>query len=119
MFKTLKAGALALALGLGALASAASVAQAAPAAAAAGPTIKIDNFVFGPEALTVSVGTTVTWINEDDIPHTVVANDKQTFKSKVMDTDERFSFTFTKPGEYGYFCSLHPHMVGKVIVKAD
>ena len=119
MFKTLKAGALAFALGLGALASAASVAQAAPAAAAAGPTIKIDNFVFGPEALTVSVGTTVTWINEDDIPHTVVANDKQTFKSKVMDTDERFSFTFTKPGEYGYFCSLHPHMVGKVIVKAD
>ena len=118
MFKTLKAGALALALGLGALASAASVAQAAPAAAAAGPTIKIDNFVFGPEALTVSVGTTVTWINQDDIPHTVVANDK-TFKSKVMDTDERFSFTFTKPGEYGYFCSLHPHMVGKVIVKAD
>ena len=118
MFKTLKAGALALALGLGALASAASVAQAAPAAAAAGPTIKIDNFVFGPEALTVSVGTTVTWINQDDIPHTVVANDKS-FKSKVMDTDERFSFTFTKPGEYGYFCSLHPHMVGKVIVKAD
>ena len=70
-----------------------------------------------PEALTVAVGTTVTWINQDDIPHTVVANDK-TFRSKVLDSDERFSFTFTKPGEYGYFCSLHPHMTGKVIVKA-
>jgi plastocyanin len=119
MSKTLKAGALALALCLGA---AGSVALSGPAASAvaqpAGPTVKIDNFVFGPEALTVSVGTTVTWINQDDIPHTVVANDKQTFKSKVLDTDERFSFTFTKAGEYGYFCSLHPHMVGKVIVKA-
>jgi plastocyanin len=122
MSKTLKAGALALALCLGAAASiAVSVpARSAPATAPApaGPTVRIENFVFGPEALTVAVGTTVTWINQDDIPHTVVANDKHTFKSKVMDTDERFSFTFTRPGEYGYFCSLHPHMVGKVIVKA-
>jgi plastocyanin len=110
-------GALALALSFSALAGVAFAAQASPAAVPAGPTIRIDNFVFGPEALTVSVGTTVTWINQDDIPHTVVADDKG-FKSKVMDTDERFSFTFTKPGEYGYFCSLHPHMVGKVIVKA-
>jgi plastocyanin len=117
MFNTLKAGALALALGLTALSGSAIAAQAPAAAAAAGSTIKIDNFVFGPQALTVTVGTTVTWINQDDIPHTVVADDK-TFKSKVLDTDERFSFTFTKPGEYGYFCSLHPHMVGKVIVKA-
>ena len=93
----------------------APAAKAAPAPA--GPTVKIDNFVFGPETLTVAVGTTVTWINQDDIPHTVVADDKS-FKSKVMDSDESFSFTFTKPGEYGYFCSLHPHMVGKVIVKA-
>ena len=116
MLKILQAGALALALGLTvAAAGAATTASAAPAAA--GPTVKIDNFVFGPEALTVSVGTTVTWINQDDIPHTVVANDKS-FKSKVLDSDERFSFTFTKPGEYGYFCSLHPHMTGKVIVKA-
>jgi plastocyanin len=117
MFNTLKAGALALALGLTALSGSAIAAQAPAAAAAAGSTIKIDNFVFGPQALTVTVGTTVTWINQDDIPHTVVADDK-TFKSKVLDTDERFSFTFTTPGEYGYFCSLHPHMVGKVIVKA-
>jgi plastocyanin len=117
MPKTLKAGAFALALCLGVAGSAAVSGPAASAAAPAGPTVKIDNFVFGPEALTVSVGTTVTWINQDDIPHTVVASDKS-FKSKVLDSDERFSFTFTKPGEFGYFCSLHPHMVGKVIVKA-
>ena len=118
MLKNLQAGACALVLGLMAVSQPAMAAQPAPAAAApAGATVKIDNFVFGPEALTVSVGTTVTWINQDDIPHTVVANDKS-FKSKVLDSDERFSFTFTRPGEYGYFCSLHPHMTGKVIVKA-
>ena len=115
MFKTLKAGALALTLSLGVVAAAVS-GPAAYAADAAGPTVAIDNFVFGPAALTVTVGTTVTWINRDDIPHNVVATDKS-FKSKVLDTDERYSFTFTKPGEYGYFCGLHPHMMGKVIVK--
>ena len=67
--------------------------------------------------LTVPVGTTVTWVNNDDIPHAVVADDK-TFRSKVLDTDQRFAFTFTRPGEYGYFCSLHPHMTGKIVVKA-
>jgi len=116
MLKTLRTGALALALSLGAVAGLV-VSRPAISAAAAGPTVKIDNFVFGPAALTVPVGTTVTWINQDDIPHTVVASDRS-FKSKVLDSDERFSFTFTKPGEFGYFCSLHPHMVGKVIVKA-
>ena len=90
----------------------------ASAPTAAGPTVKIDNFVFGPATLTVKVGTTVTWVNNDDIPHTVVANDHVTFKSKVLDTDQSFSFTFTKPGEYPYFCSLHPHMTGKVVVQA-
>jgi len=114
----LKAGALVLALSLG-FAPTALLPVLASAAAPAPVTVRIDNFVFGPETLTVTVGTTVTWINQDDIPHTVVASDKQTFRSKAMDTDERFSFTFTKPGEYGYFCSLHPHMTGKVIVKAS
>ena len=116
---TLRAGALALVLAVSTLGvvTLATVPAEAAATAAAGPTVKIDNFVFGPGALTVTPGTTVTWINQDDIPHTVVASDKS-FKSKVLDTDERFSFTFTKPGEYGYFCSLHPHMTGKVIVKA-
>jgi plastocyanin len=78
--------------------------------------VKIDNFVFGPAAITVPVGTTVTWINRDDIPHTVASTDK-VFKSKVLDTDETFSFTFTKPGEYPYFCSIHPKMTGKVVVQ--
>jgi plastocyanin len=78
--------------------------------------VKIDNFSFGPTAITVSVGTTVTWINRDDIPHTVVSTEK-VFKSKVLDTDEKFSYTFTKPGEYPYFCSIHPKMTGKVVVQ--
>jgi plastocyanin len=78
--------------------------------------VKIDNFSFGPAAITVAVGTTVTWINRDDIPHTVVSTEK-VFKSKVLDTDEKFSYTFTKPGEYPYFCSIHPKMTGKVVVQ--
>jgi plastocyanin len=80
--------------------------------------VKIDNFSFGPVTLTVPVGTTVTWINHDDIPHTVVStDDSKTFKSKVLDTDEKFSFTFGKTGTYPYFCSIHPKMAGKVIVQ--
>ncbi len=78
--------------------------------------VKIDNFSFGPAAITVPVGTTVAWTNRDDIPHTVVSDDK-VFKSKVLDTDEKFSYTFTKPGTYPYFCSVHPKMTGKVIVQ--
>jgi plastocyanin len=80
--------------------------------------VKIDNFSFGPVELTVPVGTTVTWTNRDDIPHTVVStDDPKTFKSKVLDTDEKFSFTFSKAGTYPYFCSIHPKMTGKVIVQ--
>jgi plastocyanin len=80
--------------------------------------VKIDNFSFGPAALTIPAGTTVTWTNRDDIPHTVVSTDEpKLFKSKVLDTDEKFSFTFTKPGTYAYFCSIHPKMTGKVIVE--
>jgi amicyanin len=91
--------------------------KATPAAATpAAMEVKIDNFKFGPEALTVPVGTTVTWTNRDDIPHTVVSTDG-VFKSKVLDTDEKFSFTFTKAGTYDYFCSVHPKMTGKVIVQ--
>ena len=78
--------------------------------------VKIDNFSFGPETLKVSVGTTVTWTNRDDIPHTVVSTDG-VFKSKVRDTDEQFSYTFTKPGTYPYYCSVHPKMTGTVVVK--
>jgi plastocyanin len=78
--------------------------------------VKIDNFSFGPGTLTVPVGTTVTWTNRDDIPHTAVSTEG-VFKSKVMDTDEKFSFTFSKPGNYPYFCSIHPKMTGKVVVQ--
>ena len=78
--------------------------------------VKIDNFSFGPQTLTVPIGATVTWTNRDDIPHTVVSTDG-VFKSKVRDTDESFSFTFTKAGTYPYFCSVHPKMTGEVVVK--
>jgi plastocyanin len=78
--------------------------------------VKIDNFSFTPASITVAAGTTITWTNRDDIPHTVVADDKA-FKSKVMDTDEKFSYTFGKAGTYPYFCSVHPKMTGKVIVQ--
>ena len=78
--------------------------------------VTVDNFSFGPETLKVSVGTTVTWTNRDDIPHTVVSTDG-VFKSKVRDTDEKFSFTFTKAGTYPYYCSVHPKMTGKVVVQ--
>jgi len=89
----------------------------APTAKAEPAMVKIDNFIFSPATLTIAPGTTVTWTNDDDIPHTVTAKDKA-FRSKPLDTGDRFSFTFATPGEYAYFCSLHPHMVGKVIVKA-
>ena len=79
---------------------------------AANVAVKIDNFVFGPQAITVPVGTTVTWTNSDDIPHTAVSTDG-VFKSKVMDTDEKFSYTFTKAGTYSYYCSVHPKMTGQ------
>jgi plastocyanin len=78
--------------------------------------VKIDNFSFGPTALTVPVGTTVTWTNRDDIPHTVVSTDG-VFKSKALDTDDKFSFVFSKPGTYSYFCSIHPKMTGQVVVQ--
>ncbi|HKR94479.1 MAG TPA: cupredoxin family copper-binding protein, partial [Candidatus Angelobacter sp.] len=77
--------------------------------------VKIDNFVFAPNPVTVPAGTTIRWTNRDDIPHNVVAEDKS-FKSKVMDTDESFTYTFSKPGTYNYFCSIHPRMTGKVVV---
>ena len=80
-------------------------------------TVKIDNFTFDPPRLTVKAGTTVTWYNEDDIPHTVAATGKL-FRSKALDTEGKFSFTFTTPGSYEYFCSLHPHMTGVIVVEA-
>src|SRR6266851_7769117 len=96
-----------------------SAASPGSSAKAPQPTIaevKVDNFSFGPASLTVAVGTTVTWTNRDDIPHTVVSTDK-VFKSKVLDTDEKFSYTFNQQGTYAYFCSIHPKMTGQVVVQ--
>ena len=89
--------------------------RAAPPPSAA--VVQIDNFTFKAPVTTVKVGTTVTWTNGDDIPHTVVSKDG-VFKSKVLDTGDRFSFTFAKAGQFGYYCSLHPHMTGTIVVKA-
>jgi plastocyanin len=81
-----------------------------------GTKITIDNFSFTPAEVTVPVGATVTWVNHDDVPHTVVSNDKK-FKSKALDTDDTFSFTFSQAGTYEYYCSVHPKMTAKVTVK--
>jgi plastocyanin len=78
--------------------------------------VTIDNFSFVPKTLTVPVGTTVTWTNHDDVPHTVVSTKKR-FASPALDTDERFSYRFTAPGTYPYYCSVHPMMTGTVVVK--
>jgi plastocyanin len=78
--------------------------------------IQIENFTFNPAEVTIEPGTTVTWKNADDIPHSVVENDTK-FRSKPLDTGESFSMTFTDPGEVGYFCGLHPHRKGKIVVK--
>lgn len=86
------------------------------AAAEDANTVIVKDFLFTAKELTVPVGTTVKWINNDDIPHNVVDKDKS-FRSKPFDTNETFSFTFTKAGTFNYFCSLHPQMVGKVIVQ--
>jgi plastocyanin len=101
---------------LGRLAIAAAISLCLSSAHAVETTnVMIDNFTFEPAQLTVKVGTTVTWKNRDDIPHTVVSAGK--FRSKTMDTDDSYSFTFTAAGDYKYFCSLHPHMTGMVKVE--
>ena len=89
----------------------------AESAATAAAEVKIDNFTFAPQRVTVKVGTTVTWINDDDIPH-AIASTTNAFRSKVMDTEDKFSFTFTTPGTFQYFCSLHPHMTATIVVEA-
>jgi len=105
---------------LGVVASAAMIHGTQLARAAeeknAAVSITIDNFSFTPKEITVSAGTTITWVNRDDVPHTVVSPDKK-FRSKALDTDDQFSFTFTDAGTYSYFCSVHPVMTGKIIVK--
>ena len=94
-----------------------SIAAGPPAAEVQTVEVKIDNFSFAPATLAVKAGTQITWTNADDIPHTVVSDDQVSFKSKVLDTDEKFTFTASKPGTYSYFCSIHPKMTGKVVVE--
>jgi plastocyanin len=108
---------IALLLALTAPAAGFVAVHAASAVPAKAQSVSIKMFAFTPQVLTVTPGTTVTWTNADEDPHTVTAIDKG-FHSAALDTDDKYSFTFTKPGEYAYFCSLHPHMTGKVIVKA-
>jgi plastocyanin len=83
---------------------------------AAESAVSIDNFTFGPPELTVAAGSQVVWVNRDDIPHTVMSTDRS-FRSKPLDTDDKFSFTFDKAGTYKYFCSIHPKMVGTIVVR--
>jgi plastocyanin len=90
----------------------------ASAPAAAATQVVIDNFAFEPREITVAPGTRVTWVNHDDVPHTATSSVKpRTFDSGALDTDDTFSFVFKAPSTYEYFCAVHPHMTGKVIVK--
>jgi plastocyanin len=103
----------ALALGVAALGAGSAAAAGKPAQAK----VEIKHFAFVPEALTVSAGTRVVWTNRDDEPHIVVSAGNRFASSKAMDTDETYATVFDKPGTYAYFCSIHPHMVGTVIVR--
>jgi amicyanin len=94
----------------------AMLAAAAVAAQETTNAVTIDNFSFTPKEITVPVGTTVEWVNHDDIPHSVVNKDKA-FRSPALDTDDSYSFTFASAGTFDYFCGLHPFMTGKIIVK--
>ena len=89
---------------------------ATPETSPPGIEVKIDNFSYSPATVTVKAGTQVTWTNHDDIPHTVVSSDN-VFKSKTLDTDEKFSFIPTQPGTYSYFCSIHPKMTAQIVVR--
>jgi plastocyanin len=84
---------------------------------ASGAAVKIDNFSFGPATITIPAGSTVTWTNDDDVPHVVTSDDNKMFKSKALDTDDHFSFTFTKPGTYNYYCAIHPKMTATIVVQ--
>jgi len=100
------------------VALATATASASPGRADDAPhAVTIDNFTFNPQRLTVTAGSTVTWTNKDDIPH-AIASSNALFRSGAFDTDGNYSFTFTTPGTYQYFCYLHPHMTGTIVVEA-
>jgi len=81
--------------------------------------VSISNFTFTPQTLTVKAGTTVTWTNKDDIPHGIASDNNAFARSKALDTDDSYSFTFTTPGTYKYFCYVHPHMTGTIVVEPN
>jgi plastocyanin len=107
---------VALLAGLGIVAEGQTPVAASSAPPAAGAEIEINNFAFAPTIVKVPVGAQVTWTNKDEIPHNVVSTDK-TIKSKVLDTNEKFTFTFTKAGTFTYLCTIHPRMKGTIVVQ--
>jgi amicyanin len=118
MANTMRSAIVAAALGAATAAVLAAVVLPghAQTAALAGA-VSIDNFTFTPPSLTIKAGTTVTWINRDDIPHGIASANNSFTKSKALDTDDSYSFTFTTPGTYQYFCYVHPHMTGTIVVQ--
>jgi plastocyanin len=117
MYTTLRA--MIVAAALGAAAAPLLVATVLPVQAQNAPTaVSIDNFTFTPQTVTVKTGTTVTWTNNDDIPHGIAWMKNAFTRSKALDTDDSYSLTFTTPGTYAYFCYLHPHMTGTLVVEA-
>jgi plastocyanin len=101
---------------LGAMGAVVSYATAAEGAAESSTIVMARDFMFAPAALTVAAGSTVTWTNRDEEPHTVVS-DSGLFRSPALDTNESFSFRFDKPGTYRYLCTIHPRMVGTIVVR--
>jgi plastocyanin len=114
---TLAAAALGAAAG-SMLAAGVLFAEAQAPEAAAPDAVSIDNFTFNPQKVTVKAGTKVTWTNRDDIPHCIASASNIFKKSGALDTDDSFSFTFATPGSYEYFCYIHPHMTGTIVVEA-
>jgi amicyanin len=108
---------LVIAAALGAVSAAGIAPIVVPALAQNAGAVSIDNFTFNPPTLRVKAGTKVTWTNKDDIPHGIASSSNVFARSQALDTNESFSFTFDKPGTYQYFCYLHPHMVGTIVVE--
>jgi plastocyanin len=94
-----------------------AVAATPPDSASSATTIKIDNFSFNPRSTTVPAGTTITWVNADDVPHKIVSSDGKFTASPALDTNDRYTFGFTRPGRYEYFCAIHPKMTGVIVVQ--
>jgi plastocyanin len=116
---TMRSALVAAALGAATAVVLAVVVQPSWAQDAAASAVSIDNFTFTPQTLTVKAGSTVTWTNKDDIPHGIASDNNAFRRSKALDTDDKFAFTFTTPGTYKYFCYVHPHMTGTIVVQPN